>query len=250
MNNQDNIKSFRQLMSVFIIIHLFLLLILIFLTRTLLQDDYVKSNDYDRQPFITIDGLTDITPKLPVSSIDAIQRKLLDSIQNNIDDINTASTTAAVRANSVRIHPHLSESGLNYLSVIIDIPELRQSYKLFYEYDSESADWKPNPHELFLITCLNQADQILYSDFSCYDSHGPKIYNGVIAKYIRQLFSDDFSLYISNTDISSLYIRPFKTVQFPQNQDYVTQAESIIESMGVPSSIFTYTITDTSYPNL
>ncbi len=250
MNNQDNIKSFRQLMLIFIIIHLFILFILIFLARMLFRNDYIRSSDYDRQPFITIDGLTDITPKLPVSSIDAIQRKLLDSIQNNIDNINTASTTAAVRANSVRIHPRLSESGLNYLSAIIDIPELRQSYKLFYEYDSESADWKPNPHELFLITCLNQADQILYSDFSCYDSHGPKIYNGVIAKYIRQLFSDDFSLYISNTDISSLYIRPFKTVQFSQNQDYVAQAESIIESMGVPSSIFTYTITDTSYPNL
>ena len=237
-------------MLIFIIIHLFILFILIFLARMLFQNDYIKSNDYDRQQFITIDRLTDITPKLPTNSIDTIQRKLFDSVQNNIDDINTTSTTATVRPDSVTIHPHLSESGLNYLSAIIDIPDLRQSYKLFYEYDSESADWTPSPHELFLITCLNQADEILYSDFSCYDSHGPKIYNGVIAKYIRQLFSEDFSLYISNTDISSLYIRPFKTVQFPQNQDYVTQAESIIESMGVPSSIFTYTITDTSYPNL
>lgn len=251
MKNEETSKQPNYLLAIFIILQVVFVLIAIFITPGLFQDNRITSDNNNKQPRIHIAKLDSISPELPNGSANAIQRKLFSAIQENVDNINVSSTKATIRGDSVKTYPDLGKSGLDYVSAIIDVPDLGQSYRLFFEYNSEVDNWTESPHELFLITCLNELDQIIYPDFKCHDSYGPNLYNGIVAKYIKNLGNDQFSMFVSNENITELYINPY----YPSDdsfethkQDYIDKAKNTIESLGIPSEIFTYHFPD--YSNL
>lgn len=246
MNNNSDVKKASPVTVTFIILQLFFILVLIFSIPSLFPNDHIESTETTRQPKIIIENIETVTPKLSNFDINSIQQKLLKTVQDNTSTVNVIDTKAIVRSDATKIIPQFGDSGLNYLSTILDIPDLKQSYKLFYEYPNDSYSQAPDPHRLFLITCLNKLDQIIYPDFTCHDSYDSTIYNGVVAKYISYLSNDHFSLFVSNTDISVLYINPIDSNFESHKQNYIEQAKDTIKSLGVPSEIFSYHFPDYS----
>lgn len=249
MNKSEKKKQPDYLALIFLIIQTILIIIAVLLIPTFIQDHQIKSNDYDRQPKITIEGLDTISPQLLPTSINDIERKLFLAVQENSNNIDLSTTVAQIRESSIRTHTNFNKSDLNYLSTIIDIPSINQSYRLFFEYNNTDQNWTPRPpYTLFLITCLNQQDQIIYPDFNCYDSQGPNIYNGIVANYIHALNNEQFSMFVNDSDINILYVNPFSKDYESNKQFYIEQAKAAVESLGVPPTIFTYEFP--SYLNL
>ena len=212
------------------------------------KSDQIYSDDYERQPKITINGLEDISPSLPPGDQENIERKLFTAIENNTSVIDNTNITANIRNDTVTIRNYFGEDGLNYLSLIIDLPELSQSYRLFHEYDSNTKKWIANAHEFLIITCLNSLDDILYENFTCKDQYDTTIYNGIAIKYLDNLNlnNNTFSLSADNENNSILYISPSENVSTETNQQYIEQAKAAIKSIGIPSNIFEYKVLDSS----
>lgn len=212
------------------------------------KSDQIYSGDYDRQPRIAINGLDNISPSLPSGDQENIERNLFTAVEKNSTVINSTNITANVRDNTVIAQNIFGKYGLSYLSLIIDLPELNQSYRLFHEYDSTAEKWTFNTEEFLIITCLNDSDEIIYKDFNCKDQYGPTIYNGIAIKYLDNLSlgNDAFSLSVDDEDISTLYITPAEDVSAKTSQQYIEQTKNKVKSMGIPPNIFEYKITDTS----
>lgn len=212
------------------------------------KSDQIYSGDYERQPRITIHGLDSISPSLPSGDQENIGRELFMAVEKNSTSMNSTSIIANVRNDTIVVQNNLSGNNFDYLSLIIDLPELNQSYRLFHEYDSTAEKWTFNTEEFLIIACLNDYDEIIYKDFNCKDPYAPTIYNNIAIKYLDNLNlgNNSFSLSIDEEDTSTIYVTPAEDAPVETSQRYIEQTKTAIESIGIPSNIFKYKIIDTS----
>ena len=133
------------------------------------------------------------------------------------------------------------EEGKTFLTATIDVPDLEQSYQIFYEYYGGEIEWEPDLHEFLVISCLYDSDRIIYPDFDCKDRYGQEMYNSIVARYINQFSFDQFSAFVKDNDFSTVQINPIKENPTPEEKEsYIKETKAAVESLGVPAETLQY----------
>lgn len=248
--DDDTIKSKKSFIdapiTVFLaVLQLAFIIGIIFSIYKMLEPPNLASVEYnyDQQPQITIDDLANAVPNLSNTEITNTERMLFWAINSNSSEIDLPDIYAKVRSDTVKTMT-FAEQDISYFSLILDIPDLQQSYQVYY-MSSDDAKYL-DPGETAIVLCVKDSDLVIYPDFNCQDSYEER-YNGVarnaiVASLLPYLDFDQFELAIGN-DLKQITIalfqpEPSKTV----TDKYIEEVKSTIASLGVSPDIFTYKI--------
>ena len=120
MYNNDQ-KTINPLVIVFIFFQLTLAIIIAAILNNAISDDEINYADYDQQPQVVIEDLSNKVPELLPGDITEIQRELLRTIQMNIPDIKADKAKAIIRNNI--INHQFDNQDFNLLNINVDLPQ-------------------------------------------------------------------------------------------------------------------------------
>ena len=253
MYNNDQ-KIINPIAIVFIFFQLTLAIIIAAILNNAISDDEINYADYDQQPQVVIENLSNKVPELLPGDITEIQRELLRTIQMNIPDIRADKAKAVIRNNI--INHQFDNQDFNLLNINVDLPQLEQSYRIFYRYEKNRKEWYPDPHKFLIVICPRTFSDIGYPDFKCHDEYDQKIEHGIVAEFINYLnpYFDYFSVYIESSEIDKIIINPSVTYDNDETTKsrYIKEVKDAIESLGISPDIFKYyvrTLEDVNYYN-
>lgn len=145
------------------------------------------------QPVISIDNFSSQDVNLSNNHINNILHNLTYTVELNTSNLNIPDSTATVRDGST-IWADVSSTNFTLLSFIVDIPNLEQSYQIYY-YFNPNTDSLPtedtdtslpiNPY----VLCLTDQSQIIYPDFDCHSAFSPDMHDSITQEYANLLKS-------------------------------------------------------------
>ena len=105
-----------------------------------------------------------------------------NSISNSIGKIKVE-----VRDGSV-VNNYYDQFDIHYLNFIADIPEVKQSYQVFYEWSDNELNNYISPDNSITAVCLDEK-QLVYGKFDCVDSGEERQYeiNNMLYRYNYRL---------------------------------------------------------------
>lgn len=246
---ENNKKEPNYLLAIFIIVELvFLIIVGSKIINIINEDDRItKAED---QPRINISGLPSDNINLRQEFIDEISHNILDAIKQNSSILDLPKTNAIVRNDSLQLKS-FNHQNFNALSFIVDIPNLQQSYQVYYKYPIDTTEvlTTENP---FAILCLEDKAQIIYPNFKCRSSYPTNIRQQIASDYIKFLEFDNFSIAIDNNDPTQININPITDVTDEVAKEYIAQIKASIQDLGVSPEIFKYHViqkADLNYDN-
>ena len=148
---QNNIRENRILISVFTIIQIIFIVLLIVSFRSINQDSRI--DERDEQPEVVIEDLSSSVEDLPAEYITDLQHSLTEAIELNNSSLNIPGSKAVIRAESITTR-QFDEGEFNALSLIVDIPNLEQSYQIYYKYPTNSDQEDPFMNNPRAVLCL------------------------------------------------------------------------------------------------
>jgi hypothetical protein len=114
---------------------------------------------------VTIGNYNDYIKNLPNSERAKIESALYSVINMNTDGDTPNISDALIRQNS---YEQTTKDGTFTSIFIVDIPSIRQSYKLTNYYSPPEPGQKSSYDYTILATCLDKSD-LIYGDFNCKD---------------------------------------------------------------------------------
>ena len=205
----------------------------------MLTSEEIDPGDYARIPSITIEGLPS-----DISSLDKeiIESELLKIVKQNTEGVNLAETKAIVRSDFLKTH-FFENQNLNYISAIVDLPAIEQSYQIFHEYSKDENNKYLYPNDTVIILCITDPDEIIYSNFACNDIYDQQTRNSLVGKYIDYLEFDNFYAYISPDNINEITIHVLQgDMDDSTINKYTREVKSAIESLGIKPELFSYSV--------
>ena len=124
---------------------------------------------------IEIDGLSNING---LSSEDqtTIRHKLYEAVAFNSETNNIPESGAIIRDGSL-INNFYEDFDMNYLSFIVDLSNVEQSYRIYYEWSNDENNQYVSPDDAGAVMCVDD-DEIIYDEFNC--KNNDKYYKNVI----------------------------------------------------------------------
>ena len=245
MENSTNSKNINYPLLAFIVLQLvFIIAAIISIVPLLNKSDKIAEGDYAKQPSITIDNLTQAIPNFPSDSTEELQHILLNIIQVNDPDVNLANTKAEIRDGGVFAH-YFPLPNLNYVSALVDIPEIGQSYQVFLQFSDDEYNENLDPNDSIVFLCITNPAHIIYPDFDCTDVYNQKTRNAITAKFLSYFEFNDFApIYYSDNDSNDIEISPytFEELDSSTKESYIQQVKDAIASLGISPDIFTYRV--------
>lgn len=121
-------------------------------------------------------GTSEISEKIEGTSEgldDDISKAVYEAVAVNNSEMANVSRNGVIVRDEIVVSKEMGDSGLRHMSFIVDIPELKQSYRVFYDdYSEVDKDDLSGGAPEILVTCLNGSDEMIYDDFSCGDNYG------------------------------------------------------------------------------
>ena len=130
--NSDK-KEPNYLLAIFIFIQLLFFIIIGFVFINIMSKNDRITKPEDR-PKISINNLSSNDINLRDEFIDEISHNLLEAVKQNTSTLDLPKTNAIVRDNSLTLKK-FDHHNFNALSFIVDIPNLEQSYQIYYFTD-------------------------------------------------------------------------------------------------------------------
>ncbi len=106
---------------------------------------------------------------LPTDVQNSIEFSIYDIVAYNTDNPNINKSGITVRNDSI-VKAYREKTNVNYVTLIVDIPDLQQSYRVFYEWSDDKTNEYISPNNNAIAMCLNQK-QIVYDSFQCKDMY-------------------------------------------------------------------------------
>lgn len=249
--NNNGTKKASPILLIFIAFQA-LLLVVVLVTIIWFNNDKVPDDDftrYKRIPELAVENLDNKIPDLKNYQIESIQKKVFQIVSENTDSVDTDNIKAVIRNDETHLHTFDGQS--TYFNIILDIPEIEQSYRVIY-----SSNAVVDPEVSTFVLCLEDDEEIIYQDFDCKSSDDKSIKEKIVAAYLK-LFNSEyeyFSAYISQDDASKIVISPSVTYDNDEatKAKYINEVKASIESLGMPSESYTYyvrTADDVNYRN-
>ena len=103
---------------------------------------------------------------------DDISRAVYEIVAMNTSQETNVNQNGVVVRDGTVINKEINDLGLRYVSFIVDIPKIKQSYRVYYDdYDEiDENDISGRAPEV-LVACLNGSDEMIYEDFDCKDDY-------------------------------------------------------------------------------
>lgn len=225
-------KQSNLILAVFISFQLLLIILVAVSLPRLFFNDKIGEIEINRQPQIVVNDLLDDIPSLYTDNINHIQRALFNTVKQNHPEIST-SLSSTIRSDSIKTHT-FEQLNSGFFSAIFDIPEIHQSYQVYYGHTSITGNEAPN--DFISILCAPDATNCkdLASQPSKYD---------IVSRYLKLFNFNYFSTFIKNDEPSKVYINPTKRdVSEAETNSYLQETKNTIESLGVSPDLFTYEI--------
>lgn len=246
---RDGRREMSPMLLAFIALQILLIVAVIF-TIIRISDDGVAKNDterYEKMPELTISGLKDKATFLSETAVKDIQKKAFKIVSENSESVNKSSIKATIRDGKIFAEKFGDRS--NYINMIIDIPDLEQSYQVFY-----SSNAVINPEVSSYVLCLNEEGDKIYKNFECKSSDNESIRQTMLETYIRYYDFNYFSAYVKEDNPNAIVISPSVTYDNSKStmDSYVEEAMQAVDALGFPSDNYYYyvrTAADVNYDN-
>ncbi|MBR2754064.1 hypothetical protein IKD82_02815 [Candidatus Saccharibacteria bacterium] len=244
MENEQKSQKIPPIILIIIIIQIIIFVVL----GVIIKNEITKNNkieNRDNEPSVSIGSLTIDDIDLPNNYIEDISHSLTEVMKLNNDNLNIPNSKITVRDNSITTK-RFEEQNFVALSFIVDIPDLEQSYQIYYKYSSDKVvDDSPFLDNPRAILCLEEKSQIIYPNFNCNSNYPSDTRYRIIKDYANFLEFDNFSIRTDNENLHQINLKPFpKTADTTDAviESYITQTKTAIQSLGVSPEIFTYHI--------
>ncbi|MBR2839992.1 hypothetical protein IKE82_01525 [Candidatus Saccharibacteria bacterium] len=195
----------------------------------------------DSRPRITIDDLSS-SINLPSDYTKDISLSLTSAMELNNTKLPLDSSDAIIRDGSLTLR-EFSEQQFNALSFIIDIPDLEQSYQIYYKYpittDTTTTPYFNNPRA---VLCLDDPTTIIYANFDCRSSYPDDTRQRIVQDYFNFLTFNDFTASISDQNRSIINLTPAADSVNIDSESYITSTKSTIKTLGISPDLFEYRI--------
>lgn len=222
------------LVGVFVFIQLLFIVIVIYLIQSTNTDTYKISN-------LPVFDLTKEIEGLPESSVDPIQTVLYDTVTMNGGAINSIKDSdIRIREETLK-NIYFSEQNIHYVSFIIDIPSLEQSFQIFHEWTNDSTNQYYLVNRATMVMCPLES-QIKYSNFQCRDNYDNNGQAFIVSQFLPYLSFDGFNA-LTRYD-KAPYVIIIAPETFNVSEDtksvFIEQTKEKITSLGFPSDLFSY----------
>ena len=240
-NSQNNKFIFDRLTLAFIAFQvIFITAITTSLISQLNRSDKIEEGNYESQPYIHIDNFSETIPEFPPEYIDVTQALLLNIAQNNDPNINLSDAKAIIRDGAI-YQQYFSLPNINYISAIIDIPAISQSYQLFLQYSGDEQNKYLNPNDLITFLCIKDTSYIIYPDFNCEDIYSQETRKVITYTYLPFFNFNQFNAGINSKNYSQVNIIPNNFDQVDENL-FLEETRRAINSLGISPDLFDYYI--------
>lgn len=224
---------------VFIIIQIIFLVFLAISIPNLLKGNTTLKRE--EQPKVTINNLRTLVPNLSDEYTNDIQHSLTEIVELNTTNLDIANLDATIRDNSLSsiTFDYYGSKAINF---IVDIPNLHQSYQMFYAYPIDVNLDAPYTNNYRTILCLEDEKQIIYPDFKCHSSFSPETRQEIVSEYLKDFEFDYFTVSLDR-DNTTVMISPIsESLTETAKSSYIQKTKDAIESLGAPSNLFTYKV--------
>ncbi|MBQ3326053.1 hypothetical protein IJG79_02835 [Candidatus Saccharibacteria bacterium] len=241
-NNIKNfIKSEKKLVIIAII---FLVLVAIIIT-------IIGFNTGGKS--LKINNLSDYKNNIPNDIALDIQSSLYNVVKKNT--ANPPTSGAMVREGSF-LAEYDSYSKTTYISFLVDIKKIQQSYLVQYEKDSEKILSGNVSSTSVVVSCIYEPEDIIYKDFKCKDEFSynpdednPYQYIGNAIPFSLHLESDYYITITPGETESDLVLNIDKCDTSGEKQS-IQKVKEWIESLYINPDLFTYhTVCKTEFSN-
>ena len=195
----------------------------------------------DDQPYIAIDSSLIEDIALPYSYAEDIAHGLTDTIALNTPDFSISDTEAIIRDDSLKL-VEFNNHDFNALSFIVDIPNLEQSYQVYYKYPTGTATEISYDENPYAILCIENGSQIIYPNFDCHSPYSTDIRQKIATEYAHFLEFDNFTISIDNQNPNQIDINPATNIDDTTGESYIQETRAAIRSLGVSPNLFDYHI--------
>ncbi len=237
----------KQEINLLAILFVFLQLIFIVAFTSLIVSALQKSDEVDgeNQTQIVISNIDEAVPDLPRSALLRIQTDLGEKV-NAVAKTYSLTTTAEIRLDTVMVN-YLINSADNFVSAVVDIPELEQSYRLYFKYDPDEeanaqADDEIDYHDISLVLCLRDDDEVIYPNFSCNNEFDKGSLQYLASRLIGSFEFNDFAVAFDEDDSSLIKIWAYDEYNVENDDAFLEELQIEIEKYGISPDIFNYYI--------
>lgn len=217
----------------------FMVIIISIIFTIINHDNEIESRN--NQPTIFLDNSLLGDLDLPNSYLEDISHSITEAVELNTTNLSVSNTNAIVRSGSITL-AEFDRQMFNALSFIVDIPELGQSYQVYYKYPQETDPNAPFSNNPRAVLCLDEDSITIYSNFKCRSSYSPNIRQTIATDYIKFLEFNDFTIAIDSNDPLTISINPAINTAEDIDESYIAETKSAISSLGISPDLFKYHI--------
>lgn len=240
-NFNNNSKNINYPLIIFIALQtIFVIMVGISIASFINKSDKINEDIPKEQPQIIINNLKETFPDFPSTWVDHIQNQLLDIVQTNVADVNMATAKAEIRSGTANSN-YFSFEEFYAINAIVDIPELSQSYQLFFEYSNEENNQYVDLNYPIVFLCITNPDEIIYPDFNCTDIYGQKTRQNLVAKYLWFYEFDQFRASLDEENLTQVWINPYDLDDIKADL-FIEETKQAIKSLGASPDDFEYNV--------
>ena len=231
----NNEKQPNYLLMAFILAELIYLLIIGSILSNLFISDNITA-DFAALPTASITNLPSFISR---TESDSIRRSLYQLMLQNTDSkqLSNQNTSAIINTDTETSY-HLSNKEFTFFSAIIDVPNLSQSYKLFYGYPDDSSN---SFQQFFEILCVYSSNSscISSSDITEID---------IAHSYLPYVNFDNFTIFFRQNEPETININPMLPLDSNKNLEtaYINQVKTAVQSLGLSPDSFNYHVLTTA----
>lgn len=234
----QNTLNVKQVIIIFASIILIVFISLLALTIY----NAVKPNPYGDS--IPIDGLSNLG--IPEDDQDHITANLYETIKSNLAaDIDVPVSGVKIRNDSIQSSYDKDEK-IHTVDFIVDIDSIQQSYNIHVEWHDSKKYVDGYP---YVITCLNESQEIIYPEFACSDDFSStdfEIIIGNLPYYGKTENGYEYTIRIQEYTDGEKYLE----VDVDSCGDQTTMDEALksaktwVQSLGIDEDSFPYYVPD------
>lgn len=240
---EDGGSSFVKVnypLLIFVILQIIFIVLCAVSLPKIFVSNRADEGNFANLPRITIDGSSEILPK----EVDVMEWILLDAVKENVSEVAFGEADAVIRDESVK-KQYFELPNIYYYSAIVDIPDLNQSYWVFYEYSDEENNINLSANNQYLAMCIVDPEEIVYRDFDCKSQYGQLTYNAIAKKYLGWSNFDNIIVEVSD-DYGEIQIIIINDEDNSNNEKYINEVKEKIRSLGIYPEIFEYNVIPSS----
>ena len=240
MDNQKREKSI--LPAILLILQVLLIIVVISLIVLNSRSDEIGATDYERQSATTIENLDTQLPDAPSGYLGLIERDLARVIRLNSADFDVNSSKAVIREGTLRTQTFQSVGG-TYFSLIVDIPNLQQSYQIYAHTPADDTASEVASYTTQYVLCLDDKTERIYPDFQCQDGYPSTVRSSIANIHLKYFDFNYFTAFVDSNDFGLININPvnFNTDDATKAQ-YIQTVKDAVDSLGISPDIFTYRV--------